>query len=211
MLQADSAVDLMIELQKKVFFGIKMGMVHGRMRPDEREEAMRGFRDGEIKILVATTVIEVGVDVPNATIMVIHGAERFGLAQLHQLRGRVGRSVFQSTCYLVTSEKFRPKSEEEKMASAQRRLKVMEESQDGFIIADADLDIRGPGEYIGTRQSGVNDYIIADIARDKDILLLARNTAHALINSDAELSHPALAKLRIKMYRMIAKFDGLRE
>jgi len=211
MLQADSAVDLMIELQKRVFFGIKMGMVHGKMRPDEREEAMRGFRDGEIKILVATTVIEVGVDVPNATIMVIHGAERFGLAQLHQLRGRVGRSVHKSTCYLVTSEKFRPKSEEEKMVAAQRRLKVMEESQDGFVIADADLDIRGPGEYIGTRQSGVNDYIIANIARDREILYLARNTAHALIKNDPELSHPALAKLRMQMYRMLAKFDGLRE
>jgi ATP-dependent DNA helicase RecG len=211
MLQADSAVDLMVELQKRVFYGIKMGLVHGRMRTEEREDTMRGFRDGEIKILVATTVIEVGVDVPNATIMVIHGAERFGLAQLHQLRGRVGRSTFKSTCYLVTSEKFKPKPDDDKILSAHRRLQVMEESQDGFVIADADLDIRGPGEYIGTRQSGVNDYQIADISRDKDILLLARNTALVLIKNDPELSHPALAKLRIRMQRMLAKFDGLRE
>lgn len=129
---------------------------------------MKNFKDGEYDILVSTTVVEVGVDVPNATVMVIENAERFGLSQLHQLRGRVGRSSLQSYCVLITSSRSQETRE---------RLGIMTETNDGFVIAEKDLQLRGPGEFLGTRQSGLPDLIISDIVRDAKILEIARNEA----------------------------------
>ena len=129
---------------------------------------MKNFKDGKYNILVSTTVVEVGVDVPNATVMVIENAERFGLSQLHQLRGRVGRNALQSYCVLITSSRSQETRE---------RLSIMTETNDGFVIAEKDLQLRGPGEFLGTRQSGLPDLIISDIVRDAKILEIARNEA----------------------------------
>ena len=159
-------------LSERVFPGIRVGLLHGRLKTDEREKVMEEFRRGEVKILVATTVIEVGVDVPNATVMLIEQAERFGLAQLHQLRGRVGRGGEQSYCILVTS----------KMSDAAReRIRTMVDSTDGFYIAEMDLKLRGPGEFFGTRQSGIPTLRIANILRDQDVLEVARSESQAFI------------------------------
>lgn len=150
-----------------------VGLIHGRMDQAERERTMEAFASGEIELLVATTVIEVGIDVPNATIMVIENAERFGLSQLHQLRGRVGRGPHPSWCILVESDSL--------TAEAQGRLAIMEETQDGFKISERDLEIRGPGEMMGTRQTGVPELQVASILRDRDLLELAREEASRLV------------------------------
>lgn len=163
-------------------------LVHGRMQAYEKEEAMERFKSGETDILVATTVIEVGVDVPNATVMVIEHAERFGLAQLHQLRGRVGRGADQSYCFLMAEYKKTPEAEE--------RLKVIEATTDGFKISEADLKMRGAGDFFGTRQSGLPDLKIADIVRDQEILVAAREAAFALVEADPELRAPEHAATR---------------
>ena len=161
-------------LSEKVFPDVRVGLLHGKLKADEKEMAMEQFRRGEVKILVATTVIEVGVDVPNATVMVIEQAERFGLAQLHQLRGRVGRGAEQSHCILVTG----------KLGDAAReRIRTMVDSSDGFYIAEMDLKLRGPGEFFGTKQSGLPALRIANIIRDKEILELARGEAQAFITN----------------------------
>lgn len=156
------------KLQQEIFPQFKIGLLHGKLKNDEKEEVMKDFKDGEYDILVSTTVVEVGVDVPNATVMVIENAERFGLSQLHQLRGRVGRSSLQSYCVLITSSRSQETRE---------RLGIMTETNDGFVIAEKDLQIRGPGEFLGTRQSGLPDLIISDIVRDAKILEIARNEA----------------------------------
>ncbi len=156
------------KLQQEVFPEYKIGLLHGKLKNDEKDEVMKKFKDGEYNILVSTTVVEVGVDVPNATVMVIENAERFGLSQLHQLRGRVGRNSLQSYCILITSSRTQETRE---------RLSIMTETNDGFVIAEKDLQLRGPGEFLGTRQSGLPDLIISDIVRDAKILELARNEA----------------------------------
>ena len=156
------------KLQNEVFPNLKIGLLHGKLKPDEKDEVMDNFKNGKYDILVSTTVVEVGVDVPNATVMVIENAERFGLSQLHQLRGRVGRSDLQSYCILITSSR-KPETRE--------RLNIMTQTNDGFVIAEKDLQLRGPGEFLGTRQSGLPDLIISDIVRDAKILELARNEA----------------------------------
>jgi len=143
---------------------------------------MHAFKNGEIQILAATSVVEVGVDCPNATVMVVEHAERFGLSQLHQLRGRVGRSSFQSFCILLADYR---RSEDGK-----RRLKIMTETCDGFRIAEEDLAIRGPGEFLGTRQAGIPPFRVADLARDFDILSLARKAAFELVENDPDISLP---------------------
>jgi ATP-dependent DNA helicase RecG len=159
-------------LSGRVFPDLRVGLLHGRLKTEERETVMEQFRRGEVQILVSTTVIEVGVDVPNATVMVIEQAERFGLAQLHQLRGRVGRGAEQSYCILVT----------DKMSDAAReRIRTMVDSTDGFHIAEMDLKLRGPGEFFGTRQSGMPALRIANIIRDQDVLEIARSEAQAFI------------------------------
>ena len=178
-------------LARDVFPDVPIGLVHGRQSAAERQEAMDAFRRGHFRILVATTVIEVGVDVPNASVMLIEHAERFGLSQLHQLRGRVGRGAAKSHCLLVTGT-----SGVEYGPAAQARLKVMEETTDGFRIAEADLELRGPGEFLGTRQSGMEDFAVAELARDQNILKEAREEAFALVEADPELARPENASVR---------------
>lgn len=165
-----------------------VSMVHGRMKPDIKEFEMARFVKGETNIMVSTTVIEVGVDVPNATVMVIESAARFGLSQLHQLRGRVGRGADQSWCILMTDEKI--------TAVARTRIRTMVASNDGFEIADVDLSLRGPGDFQGTRQSGLPDLKIADLVKDDKILKRARETAQMIIDKDPNLQHPANGSLK---------------
>jgi ATP-dependent DNA helicase RecG len=164
---------------EKLFPEFRTGLIHGRMKAQERENIMASFKQGEIDILVSTTVIEVGVDVPNATLMIIIHAERFGLSQLHQLRGRIGRGAYQSYCILLAYEHYGDE--------ARRRLDIMAKSNDGFRIAEEDLNIRGPGEFFGTRQSGIPDLRIANIVRDAILLNEARKEAFTLIDKDPDL------------------------
>ena len=175
-------------MKASVFKGLQVGLLHGRMANAEKEAVMRAFKAGEIQILVSTTVIEVGVDVPNATIMVIEHAERFGLTQLHQLRGRVGRGGEQSYCILIS---YDPVSEE-----AKQRLETMVKTSDGFKIAEVDLRLRGPGEFFGTRQHGFPALRIADVVHDYDLLVKAREEAFRLIESDPHLTAPEHQRIR---------------
>lgn len=175
------------------FSELKLGLLHGRMKPDEKEKVMREFRDGMYQILVATTVIEVGVDVPNANIIVIEHAERFGLSQLHQLRGRVGRGEHKSFCLLMLGYAV---SEE-----ARARVKIMEETTDGFVVAERDLEIRGPGEFLGTRQSGLPGFKLANIVRDVQILQAAREMAFQVFIRDAKLMKIEHKPLREELLR----------
>jgi ATP-dependent DNA helicase RecG len=177
-LQLQTAIDT-FELLAHTFPDFKVGLVHGRMKPMEKQNAMQAFVTGETQLLVATTVIEVGVDVPNASLMVIEHAERMGLSQLHQLRGRVGRGAAQSACVLLYQK---PLSQ-----IARQRLKVIFENTDGFEVARADLQIRGPGEFLGVRQSGVPMLKIADLERDVDLLEAARELADSLLRESPEL------------------------
>lgn len=167
-LSAKAATEEAQKLKEGVFADYRIGLLHGKLKPSEKDEVMKEFKEGNYDILVSTTVVEVGVDVPNATVIVIENAERFGLSQLHQLRGRVGRSDLQSYCILVSSSN-KPETTE--------RLSIMTETNDGFVIAEKDLQLRGPGEFLGTRQSGLPDLIISDIVRDAKILELARKEA----------------------------------
>ena len=171
------------KLQTEVFPQFKIGLLHGKLKNDEKDAVMKDFKDGKYDILVSTTVVEVGVDVPNATVMVIENAERFGLSQLHQLRGRVGRNSLQSYCILITSSRSQETRE---------RLSIMTETNDGFVIAEKDLQLRGPGEFLGTRQSGLPDLIISDIVRDAKILELARNEAIDFVKTHNIENYPLL-------------------
>ena len=175
-------------LRREIFPDRRVGLLHGRMKTEEKEAVMAAFRDRRLDILVATTVIEVGIDIPNATVMMVEHAERFGLAQLHQLRGRVGRGADRSTCLLVRSERC---SED-----GMKRLQVMAETTDGFRIAEADLAIRGPGEFLGTRQAGLPDFRVADLLRDGRVLEEAREDAFALVEEPGFLTDPAYAEVR---------------
>ncbi len=171
-------------LQTEIFPDYKVGLLHGKMPSEEKEAVMSAFVQGHIHILVSTTVVEVGVDVPNATVMVIENADRFGLSQLHQLRGRVGRDKYQSHCILIS---------ESKGEDTMRRLRILTESEDGFELAEKDLEIRGPGEFLGTRQSGLPDFILADLIRDKRILEMAREAAFSIVEDSGNLdSYPKL-------------------
>jgi ATP-dependent DNA helicase RecG len=184
------------ELQKEIFPEWKVGLLHGRMGSDEKEAVMMDFKRGEIQILVATTVIEVGIDIPNASLMVVEHAERFGLSQLHQLRGRIGRGQHASKCLLLAQYR----SSEE----ARVRLKTMEATADGFRIAEKDLELRGPGEFLGVRQSGLPDFRVAHILRDTPILMEARKEAFRLVHEDPGLvlpSHLALRRELMKRWR----------
>jgi len=176
----------------KDLFGDQVGLVHGRMKGDEKDTVMEQFRKHRLNILVATTVIEVGVDVPEATIMIIEHAERFGLAQLHQLRGRVGRGGAKSSCLLLYQS---PLSE---MAS--KRLKIMRETEDGFLIAEEDLKLRGSGELLGTRQSGFAHFHMADLDVHADLLAAARDDANLIIARDPKLENERGQALKILLY-----------
>jgi len=176
------ATRMAAELSQGAFREFRLGLIHGRMSAEEREQVMRRFKEGALQILVATTVIEVGIDIPSATVMVIEHAERFGLSQLHQLRGRVGRGKDPSQCFLVHYEHGSPE--------AFRRLQVMEKEHDGFRIAEADLALRGPGELLGTRQSGLADFRLANLVRDSRLLLEARREALDWLAQDPSLTRP---------------------
>ena len=173
--------------EKEVFPEYKIGLLHGKLKNDEKDEVMNKFKNKEYDILVSTTVVEVGVDVPNATVIVIENAERFGLSQLHQLRGRVGRSDLQSYCLLSSSTKSQ---------ETRARLNIMTQTNDGFVIAEQDLQIRGPGEFLGTRQSGLPDMIIADIVHDAKILELARSEAINFVKNNNIDDYPLLKEAK---------------
>lgn len=191
---------LMHQELEKAFPDFKVGLVHGKMKAADKESVMTEYKAGEISILVATTVVEVGVDVPNSTIMVIEHAERFGLAQLHQLRGRVGRGSEQSFCFLMASY---AQSEESRF-----RLKVMEDTNDGFVIAEEDLKLRGPGEFLGTKQSGVPDFRLAQLVKDGHLLKAAKKRAEIILEQDPELQDPKHQKLKaIMMERWGKRLD----
>ena len=190
------AVDLAAATERQAAlakrFGDRVGLVHGRMKGKEKDAAMARFAAGEIDILVATTVIEVGVDVPQATVMVIEHAERFGLAQLHQLRGRVGRGMRASVCLLLYAAPLGD--------AARARLNVMRETEDGFRIAEEDLRLRGAGEVLGTRQSGLPDFRLADLAIHGDLLAAARDDARLILARDEKLETPRGEALRTLLY-----------
>ncbi len=186
-LQVRAAEDLYEHLRKDVFPDLRVGLLHGRMKPAEKEAVMEAFRAGEIDVLVSTTVIEVGVDVPNAVAMIIEDAERFGLAQLHQLRGRVGRGEHQSYCVLIAD----PKTDEGKA-----RMEIMTRTNNGFLIAEEDLRIRGPGEIYGTRQSGMPSFRVADLVKDMHLLEVARQEAFRLLERDPDLNLPQHQRLK---------------
>ena len=171
-------------------------MLHGKMKPQEKDEAMQYFASGKANIMVATTVIEVGVNVPNASVMIIESAERFGLSQLHQLRGRVGRGAEQSYCILMTSDKM--------SSDSRTRIKTMCETNDGFKISEVDMKLRGPGDILGTQQSGVVDFKRLDLAQDGHIIKAAKDTVEALLRTDPSLQqeqHQALKNYYIKQYK----------
>ena len=177
------------ELQQ--VFGNKVGLIHGKMKGDEKETVMADFLSGKIKILVSTTVIEVGVDVPNASLMIIEHAERFGLATLHQLRGRVGRGTLNSVCLLL----YAKLSE-----NARQRLELLRETEDGFKIAEADLEMRGAGELLGWRQSGLQDFKLAQLPEHTDLLKQATIEAKEILKSDRTLSTERGQALRTLLY-----------
>lgn len=192
-----SAVKYADELQRGDFRGYTVGLMHGKMRSVDKKKVMESFSNGETQLLVSTTVIEVGVDVPNAVIMVIENAERFGLSQLHQLRGRIGRGQYKSTCILITDAKN---------DTAQRRMKVMETTTDGFKIADEDLKLRGPGEFFGSRQHGLPEMKIADMLEDRSTLEETQRAAKEIMARDPELSSPESAALKNEIQRL---FDAV--
>ena len=186
-LDVQNVVDLAAEVRgfaaepANIFQGLNIGLLHGRLKVAEKEKVISQFHQGEIDVLVSTTVIEVGVDVPNATVMAIIDADRFGLAQLHQLRGRVGRGKHRSYCILVAA----PKTNE-----AKQRLAAMVNTSDGFVLAEEDLRLRGPGDFLGTKQSGLPEFKIADIIKDRQALVCARQEATALVQKDPEFKQP---------------------
>ena len=190
------ATNMAQHLQQDIFPEYQVGLIHGRMHPDEKDSVMQKFQTGAIHILVATTVIEVGIDIPNASLMIIEHAERFGLSQLHQLRGRVGRGNTRSMCILLAQYR--------KTDEARRRLAVMEQTTDGFKIAEEDFNIRGPGEFLGTRQSGLPDFRVANIIRDVKILLEARRAAFDLVCRDPDLKaeqHQLMKKVLLDRWK----------
>ena len=195
-IQAQAAEAVAGELQQQLS-GLRVGLVHGRMKAPEKQAVMEAFEGGEIQLLVATTVIEVGVDVPNASLMIIENAERLGLAQLHQLRGRVGRGAVQSSCVLLYTAPLGD--------LARQRLDIMRQTTDGFRIAEKDLELRGPGEVLGTRQTGMLQFRVADLARDAHLLQRIPAVADSLLRH-----HPAqVDKLIARWIGDAARFAGV--
>ncbi|NET52340.1 MAG: DNA helicase RecG, partial [Merismopedia sp. SIO2A8] len=197
-LDVRSAVEEHQRLSETIFPEFQVGLLHGRMNPADKDEALKAFREQETQIIVATTVIEVGVDVPNATVMLIENAERFGLSQLHQLRGRVGRGSHKSYCLLISGSRT---------DTARQRLGVLEQSQDGFFISEMDMRLRGPGEVLGKRQSGLADFALASLVEDQEVLNLARDAAEKIILQDKSLESFPLMKQELE-YRYQRLLDG---
>ncbi len=199
MLDITSAEEYYEKLSKNEFKNYSLGLLHGKMKPKEKDELMRKFASGEIGLLISTTVIEVGIDVPNAVIMVIENAERFGLSQLHQLRGRIGRGEFKSDCILVSDSKSQ---------DTKKRLDIIKNTTDGFKIADADLELRGPGDFLGKRQHGLPDMKIADLFADREILHLAGKEVELLLQSDPHLKSEGNANLREEIIALYKKLNS---
>ena len=199
-IQARSAVEERERLAVEVWPDLRLGLLHGQMASKEKEATMTAFRAGELDVLVATTVVEVGVDVPNATVMLIEDADRFGIAQLHQLRGRVGRGSDRSWCYLL-AEGSTPESE--------TRLKAMEETTDGFVLAEVDLELRGEGTVLGTRQKGHSDLKLASLRRDRDTVALARRIAFEIVDADPGLEQNPLLAEEVRLLIDDAEADFL--
>ncbi|MBV9259189.1 MAG: hypothetical protein JO215_14335 [Ktedonobacteraceae bacterium] len=195
-LAAKAATSEYERLQREVFPRLRLGLLHGGMKAAEKDAIMRRFRDAELDILVATSVIEVGIDVPNATVMVIEDSDRFGLSQLHQFRGRVGRGKYQSYCYVLSADAS---------IQAQERLGIFQETDDGFRLAEADLQLRGPGDFFGVRQSGMPELHMADLS-DTALIELTRNLATTLWESDPYLCKPEHSPLRERMHRFWQRF-----
>ncbi|MBS6507734.1 MAG: ATP-dependent DNA helicase RecG [Paraclostridium bifermentans] len=195
-IEAKAAVDLVEELKSEFFSDLRLGLLHGKMKPSEKDETMKKFKNKELDILVSTTVIEVGVNVPNATLMIIENAERFGLAQLHQLRGRVGRGSHKSYCILIYSSKSEVCSQ---------RMSIMEETTDGFKISEKDLEIRGPGEFFGTRQHGLPELKVANIFKHMKILKIAQQEARYIISEDPKLNNYENEKIKKEILK---KFEN---
>ncbi|MBN2857234.1 MAG: DNA helicase RecG, partial [Candidatus Delongbacteria bacterium] len=194
-----AAVDGFDELANGVFKGIPVALLHGRMKSEEKDSVMNNFKADEIKLIVSTTVIEVGVDVPNATVMLVMHSERFGLSQLHQLRGRVGRGSHQSYCILHLGE-----TDNE---DTRKRVKVMETTNDGFKISEADFELRGPGEFFGEKQSGMTDLKLAHLIWDRELLVQARKDAFDLLEKDPVLSaFPELRDLMNEKFKEKVQF-----
>jgi ATP-dependent DNA helicase RecG len=190
--EVKAAVKMYRELSGKIFSAMKVGLLHGRLDSDLKDQVMKMFQKGELQILVATTVIEVGVDVPNATVMVIEHAERFGLAQLHQLRGRIGRGAAKSFCILMTGGKVTEEGE--------RRLEAMTKTNDGFQIAELDLELRGPGEFFGTKQAGMPDFRVANLIRDRQLLEMAKREAAAVVaGPNAEITQVEISRALVAL------------
>lgn len=199
-IEANAVSEYAEKLKKGAYRGRKVEVLHGRMKAAEKDEIMRRFANGEIEVLVSTTVIEVGVDVPNAAIMVIENAERFGLSQLHQLRGRVGRGEWQSYCILFCASGG---------SFAKKRMEVMCKTDDGFKIAEKDLELRGPGEFLGTRQSGLPELRVGDIVTDMQLLKEAKGAAETVLKHDARLESKAFAPLRKQVEETFEKAGGI--
>jgi ATP-dependent DNA helicase RecG len=198
--EARAAVDEYERLQSEVFPDLTLGLLHGRMKPKEKDSVMQRFRAGEIDVLISTSVIEVGIDVPNATVMLIEGADRFGLAQLHQFRGRVGRGEHRSYCLLL-SDSASP--DDPKTRTTWERLKAIEETQDGFVLAEKDLELRGPGDFFGVRQSGLPTLRLASLS-NVQILEQARSEALQIFEEDptlAEADHQPLAEQAARFWQ----------
>ena len=184
------------EKLKGILPEFQISCLHGKMKPKEKNEIMEAFADGQIQILVSTTVIEVGINVPNATVMMVENAERFGLAQLHQLRGRVGRGRDQSYCIFMSGSKGK---------ETKKRLEVLNQSNDGFYIASEDLKLRGPGDLFGIRQSGVLEFRMGDVFQDSRVLEQASEAAGRILEEDAELALPKHEKLKERLEKAMAK------
>jgi ATP-dependent DNA helicase RecG len=191
-LELKAAMEEYERLSHEVFAKFKVTLLHGRLSRDEKDDVMQRFRKNEVQIMVATTVVEVGVDVPNATVMVIEHAERFGLAQLHQLRGRIGRGAAKSYCILMTGGKITEEGE--------RRLDAMVRTNDGFQIAELDLELRGPGEFFGTRQAGLPNFRVANLIRDRQLLELAKREAAAVMaGPNSEVTQVEISRALVAM------------
>ena len=201
-MQCETAIATSEKLKEKLK-NIKVGLIHGRMKSNEKEYIMKDFKDGKINLLVATTVIEVGVNIPNATIILIENAERFGLTQHHQLRGRIGRGHKQSYCILVKHKSTK---------DATLRLNIMKETNDGFKISDEDLKLRGPGEFFGTKQHGHLKSKLVNYTMDSKIIKHARDCAFNIVKADSELNeekHKGIRKQFLKNYKTMLEFISI--